>query len=211
MATNPRMPAEPVGMRANRKVIASLCSICGQGFELAEEVYPCGQCRGHHHVRCWEAHRNCATIAGEPGRQELPAQAVEFRPPVVLAAEERVCPSCARVIKAEALKCRFCSTVLDQEFVRQIEPKEIPGDIASEVEESASKSLTYSIVGIFLCGIILEPIAIAKGYSTLKTLREYPAYAASSSARGKARAGLIIGWIVAAFWVIGIIANMAKS
>lgn len=198
-------------MWANRKVVASLCNICGQGFELAQEVYACPRCEGYHHLQCWRDGMGCAAAAEEAARHEPPPQAVELASPSALGGDERLCPSCAHAIKTKAIKCRFCGTVLDTELVQQIEPQKIPSYIADEAEKTATQSLVYSIISIFLCGIFLAPVAISKGHSVLKTLREYPTYCDDTSAGTRARAGLIIGWIVFAIWILGLIRTMAKT
>ena len=55
--------------------------------------------------------------------------------------------------------------------------------------KEANEALTYSIVGIFCLGIILEPIAISKALKAKKMIEMNPQLAGA----GKATAALIIG------------------
>jgi transcription elongation factor Elf1 len=189
-------------MRANRKVVEARCAICDRGFELAEEVYACPFCGGYHHVQCWDANLSCAAPA-----------------PPELAPGERRCPACSKVIKQQALKCRFCGTIFDSKLAARIAPKEMPSYLAAEIEEMATNSLACALGGfvglVCLLGRVFIPIslilgwkAISLGHKALKTLHDYPHYGARSSARGKARAGIVIGSIVLALWVIAMLAGI---
>ena len=108
----------PATMRANRKIAETHCVLCEKGFELAEDVYFCAPCAGHHHVGCGHP----AEPAEEPDRAVAPA----------IGADERYCPHCGQAIKREALKCRFCEKTVDSRLqarevnARQIEPPKMP-------------------------------------------------------------------------------------
>jgi hypothetical protein len=72
----------------------------------------------------------------------------------------------------------------------------------------AGESLTYAIISCFICAPILAPKAISKGNEALKILRDYPQHA--TSARGKARAGIVIGSIGLGLWVIVFLAQIGS-
>lgn len=71
--------------------------------------------------------------------------------------------------------------------------------------KEASEALTYSIVGIFCCGIILQPIAISKALKAKKMIAMNPRLTGS----GKATAGLIIGIVGLVLWILGMIVRLA--
>ena len=71
--------------------------------------------------------------------------------------------------------------------------------------KEAKDALTYSIVGIFCFGIILEPIAISKALKAKKMIAMNPRLTGS----GKATAALIIGIVALVLWVLGMIARFA--
>lgn len=197
MDTATKTSPEPLKMRANRKVVEARCAICDRGFELAEEVYACPFCGGYHHVPCWDANLSCtasgaAADSGEPSSVMVAPEAATPDLPT-LAAGERQCPACSMVIKQDALKCRYCGTIFDLKLAAGIAPVEMPSDLAAEAEKIAKSSLTYALVGLIFFSLILETIAIFKGAKALKILRDYPQH--TTSARGKARAGIVIGLI----------------
>jgi len=72
--------------------------------------------------------------------------------------------------------------------------------------KEASEALTYAIIGIFCCGIILEPIAISKALKAKKMMQMNPRLSGS----GKATAALIIGIVALVLWVLGMIARAVE-
>lgn len=72
--------------------------------------------------------------------------------------------------------------------------------------KEANEALTYSIVGIFCFGIILEPIAISKALKARKMMQLNPRLSGS----GKATAALIIGIVALVLWVIGMIGRFSR-
>jgi hypothetical protein len=209
---------EPLKMLANRRVLETSCSICGKGFQMAEEVYQCQNCAGYHHLACWDSVGQCPQpvtmpASGQVGWQSAPtntvvpnsAQTVPFqdKPAQTLAPDERYCPSCRNIIKQQALKCRICGVPLHSEMIGQI-----PQHVADEIEERASNALKYSLIGLVCVGFIFEPMAIFNGAKALRLMGQYPDYVSGSSARGKALAGVIIGSIIVVMYVLIIFGNM---
>lgn len=135
-----------------------------------------------------------------------------------LAPDEKRCPSCAEIIKKEAVKCRFCGHVMDSRYAQQPVAgggyfedtgRRITED---EIKADAKNALILSIVGIFCFGIILEPIAIYKGFKAMGRIgdaeREY-VNLEIGSARGMAIAAIIIGIVALLLSIIGIFASLA--
>jgi hypothetical protein len=69
----------------------------------------------------------------------------------------------------------------------------------------ASSALTAAIVGILLCGIILEPYAIYKARQAKQILMS------GESGRGKADAAEIIGWIVLVLYILAICYQVSQA
>ena len=72
--------------------------------------------------------------------------------------------------------------------------------------KEAGEALTYAIIGIFCCVIILEPIAIAKAIQAKKKISLNPRLSGS----GKATAALIIGVGGLILWVIDMIVRFEE-
>lgn len=67
-----------------------------------------------------------------------------------------------------------------------------------QADQNATVALICALVGIFLCGIVLEPVAIYLARKSKAVLGQgHPSY-------GKANAAEIIGWIMVALWVLGL-------
>ena len=73
-----------------------------------------------------------------------------------------------------------------------------------ETCEAADKALTYSLIGIFCFGIILGPIAVAKGVEARKQIQANPRLAGLA----KANVGMLLGISEVLLWVLGMIARV---
>jgi len=126
MGANATPGLEQTQIRANRKVIETTCSICGRSFELAEMAYSCRKCGGYHHLKCWDTHHDCSRVE-EPPENGAPAslskgvEALAAPPALALESDQRTCPICKEIIKKDALKCRFCGTVLERALREEME------------------------------------------------------------------------------------------
>jgi pSer/pThr/pTyr-binding forkhead associated (FHA) protein len=80
-----------------------------------------------------------------------------------------------------------------------VPPAALDEPAQKEAAKTANSALISAIVGLFICGIILEPVAISQARKARKTLRSGdPGY-------GKAVAAEIIGWTGLVLWVVGLI------
>ena len=70
----------------------------------------------------------------------------------------------------------------------------------------ANEALIYAIVGLFCCGIILEPVAIVKATQAKSMMAKNPRLTGS----GKATAAMAIAIIGLVLWVLGMIARFAQ-
>jgi len=72
--------------------------------------------------------------------------------------------------------------------------------------KEANEALTYSIIGIFCFGIILEPIALSKASKARKMIAMNPQLQGS----GKVLAATIIASVALVLWVIGMIYRISN-
>lgn len=81
-------------------------------------------------------------------------------------------------------------------------PTDFPHIETSRIEGTAIGSLVLGIVGLLLCGIILEPIAIILGFQARRKIR---ASNGALKGEGLAAAGIVLGFIGTALAIIGIV------
>lgn len=77
---------------------------------------------------------------------------------------------------------------------------------ATEPCEEAKQALIYAIVGLVICGIILEPIALSKAFKAKQLMKDNPRLTGS----GKATAAMVIAFIGLALWVLGMASKFAN-
>jgi hypothetical protein len=100
------------------------------------------------------------------------------------------CPFCAEEIQDEAVVCKHCGRDLVNtgSTIQQSVAKELAA-------RDAKTALTEAIVGIFLLGIILEPVAIYRARKAKKTL------VPGDTGYDKASTAETVAWIGLALWV----------
>jgi hypothetical protein len=111
---------------------------------------------------------------------------------------EAFCSDCLVEIQGQ----RFCGSckVMAVRGTPMVEEATVPC-------KEASQALTYAIVGIFICGIILEPLAISKALKAKRMIEANPRLTGS----GKAQAALIIGIVALILWVLAVIARIIAA
>ena len=110
---------------------------------------------------------------------------------------EPFCPDCLVDIQGQKY-CGSCKSMALRGGTPVVEEATIPC-------KEANEALTYSIVGLFCFGIILEPIAISKALKAKKMIEMNPRLTGS----GKATAALIIGCVGLGLWVLGMVARFS--
>ena len=82
---------------------------------------------------------------------------------------------------------------------------EVQAESAKETaKKNAGSALFSAILGIFICGIIIEPMAIQQARKVKQVLRPgEPGY-------GKAQAAEVIAWIALVLWVLGLIVQFGN-
>lgn len=108
----------------------------------------------------------------------------------------------------------FCSDCLveiqGQKYCASCKVMAVQGNpvaaIASRPCKEATEALTMAIIGLLICGIILEPMAISKANKAKAKIAADPTLTGS----GKVTAAITIGVIGLALWVIGMIVRFAS-
>jgi len=121
--------------------------------------------------------------------------------------DEIYCPECAKPINKDAVYCTNCSVQVkelkmstDSGSTNIVQEK----DPVEKASSEAKSWLVWSIVGFFICGIVLGPLSIANASRIKKILKPGdPNY-------GKAVAAQIIGWVDVIGWVIALIIGLAN-
>ncbi len=187
----PAIPAQlkQLDLKANKKIAEEqICAVCQNSFQIGEDLVKCTSCERYYHASCWLNANGCTN------------------PPC--GEENKFCWHCGKIIKRSAVKCRHCGAFLDE----GVKGGAVPGSTIADrftsdlARKEANEALTYAIISIFCCGIILGPIAISKGSKALKTIRETP----GSTGEGKATTAIVIGIIATVLSVLGILIRLAS-
>jgi hypothetical protein len=109
---------------------------------------------------------------------------------------EPFCGDCLVEIQGQKY-CGACKTMALRGGPPVLEEASIPC-------KEANDALTYSIIGVFCFGIILEPIAISKALKAKKMIGMNPHLTGS----GKATAALIIGIVGLVLWILGMVTRV---
>jgi hypothetical protein len=198
-------------LHANRKALETTCVTCGRSFRFGEEVACCCTCDQFQHISCWEGN-TCPHPAPPPAPEVSPLAAPEPAPdpapeapaPVPLNPDERICPTCKETIKSAALRCRFCNTVLDE----RMKAADIPEALAKTAASNARSALICGLIGLVVCAPVFASMAISSGNSAIEVLDRYPLY---DGPRGRARAGVVLGWIGWILFVGGFLVRISNA
>jgi hypothetical protein len=101
----------------------------------------------------------------------------------------KFCPHCGNQVPDHAQICDFCNAILSPDGIYRGPVTTIP---------SATHSLIFGIVGLFVCGFVLGAVAISKAREAQKAIAFNPRY----GGQGVATAGLVLGIIDIVAWVI---------
>lgn len=180
-------------LKVNLKVAGQPCRACLRPLELAGEASLCTGCHSQHHRTCWETAGGCST----PGCVNAPLARLEPLPRMP-APGMQFCRNCRLEIHVSDLICPHCGVVTSPDGIYHGPKTNAPGAVAS---------LVYALIGLFFCGVIFGPVAIAKASSAKRAMASNPAYGGG----GLATAGMVIGIIDVALFVLFIVAKAGAS
>jgi hypothetical protein len=184
-------------LKANKKVEGKPCGWCQIALNLGEDVALCAACQKEHHATCWTTKAGCAS----PGCTNAPLKQLEV-PPASVAAQAGLpsgmmsCPNCRSLNPIGSQLCFACKAITSPDGIYN-GPKTTP--------KSATNALIAAIVGFFICGIILGPLAISKANEAKREIKADP----SLQGEGTATAALVIGIIDIVGWIIVILSRMS--
>jgi hypothetical protein len=218
-------------MRANRTTLATACVTCGRGFQFGEEIACCTVCGRFQHIACWEGNTCPHSLSARPAPSaaDPPAPPVEYAAPLVSgpavlpvafsappeavaapaaanrpADDERFCSACGQIVKKAALMCRFCKAVLSE----RLAAAETPAPVVESIASNARNALIFGLVGLVILAPIFGSMAISSGNAALREMDSHPFYLGP---RGKAKAGVALGWIGWGLLVLGIFIRAAAA
>lgn len=165
-------------LRINKRFEASACSWCGDGLKLGEDGAVCEACESVHHARCWDEQRGC----GLNSCINAPLSNLGLMPPgqEQTNSNETACPHCKKKIFSDEDICRYCGEIVSADGRYHGEQK---------LEREARLALICSIIGFFIAGLILGPIAFMKGRDAKKHIANNPRL----KGRGVATAAQVLG------------------
>jgi hypothetical protein len=187
-------------LKANKKVEGKPCGWCQVALNLGEDIALCAACEKEHHAACWTTKAGCAN----PGCTNAPLKQLDPPPPSFAAAQAGLppgmmsCPSCRSLIPSDSQLCLACKAITSPDGIYH-GPKTTP--------KTATNALIAAIVGLFICGIVLGPLAISKANAAKREIKADP----SLQGEGVATAALVIGIIDIIGWAIIIMSRAGGS
>ena len=189
-------------LKANLKLEGKPCGWCRSALQLGEDAALCTACERAHHQRCWERRAGCSDggCVSAPLPQLEPAAAgvgglatlAELAPGMMR------CPSCRNAIPIGDALCSVCRSVTSPDGIYHGPKTNAPGAVAS---------LVYGIVGLFICGVIFGPVAIARANAAKRGIAENVTYTGG----GMATAGMVLGILDLVIWALLLISRVGAS
>lgn len=180
--------------KANPKLAGKQCGWCQAALALGDDAAVCAACEREHHASCWDSKAGCASpgCANAPLRQ-LDAPVVQAASKVESLAAQGLmpCPKCGNTIPIGTQVCPLCRGISTPDGIYHGPKTNAPG---------AVKSLVFAIIGLFICGIILGPLAISKSNEARAAMQMDP----TLGGEGLATAGKVIGIIAIIGWAIAL-------
>src|SRR5262245_12078708 len=153
-------------LKANPKLADKPCGWCQSALALGDDTSVCTSCEKAHHQRCWESKGGCSTAgcANAPLRQlDPPAVATAAALDAAALADGLMrCPSCRMSISADSQICPMCRAITSPDGIYHGPQITAPG---------SSAALVYAIIGFFICGVVLGPVAISKSSSVKQAIK----------------------------------------
>jgi len=169
------------------KSAVTSCGWCHVALGRGEAVARCTTCKQTHHGGCWTSHAGCST-GRCPSAPRLDVPAASAWPPVTAFPPGMMaCPACQCTIPAGAPVCTMCNSATSPDGQYHGPRLTAPG---------AESALSYALLGLILCGVVLGPLAIAKANQAREAMRNDP----TLTGEGLATAGTVIGIVDLLAW-----------
>ena len=188
-------------LKANKKIEGKPCGWCQKPLNLGDDASVCTACEKEHHATCWNGKAGCSTTAC----LNAPLKQLDPPPPgAAQAARAGVpdgmlkCPQCASVLPIGTQMCPLCRAITSPDGIYH-GPK--------TTAKTATNALIAAIVGAFICGVILGPLAISKGSQAKREIDADP----SLQGHGIATAAIVIGVIDLIGWAIALMVRMGGN
>ncbi len=190
--------------KANPKLDGKMCGWCQTALALGDDAAVCTACEREHHAACWDAKGGCnnAGCANAPLRQlDAPpiAGAAAAGDLAQLAAQGLMpCRNCGSAIAIGNHVCPMCRAITSPDGIYHGPKTNAPGAVAS---------LVMGIIGLFICGVILGPLAISKSNEAKKAMQSDPTLGGA----GFATAGMVLGVIAIIGWAIVLLLRFSNT
>ncbi|MGD1002397.1 MAG: RING finger protein [Candidatus Brocadiia bacterium] len=143
-------------LAAESSTAGKMCSICQSQIIMGERILKCPSCTLPFHKDCWIENGGCAQY----GCKSAP-QTAKSEPASGLASnvwgEEKPCPSCRKLIRAQAVKCRFCGASFGTSEILSADQY-----ASREYEGQEHLRVRNKVIGLFLASLtgFLSPITV---------------------------------------------------
>ncbi|MCO6044120.1 hypothetical protein NG895_09390 [Aeoliella sp. ICT_H6.2] len=177
--------AVPIATQAIDLSDASECPICQTKIAPGEPTKCCQKCEQLHHLDCWDEVGGCSTYGCE--NAPAPEEEKAAQTPLSAWGDTKKCPACGEMIKAIAVRCRYCQTEFDS--VDPLSVADLRRQAGKQAKTDSSKQV---IVGIFVLSMVgcLAPVMLAISLAYVLRNRETLAKAGPLF--------VIMGWIAVA-------------
>ena len=177
-APKKKVPVKPVPIIADARFVEQTCSICSSGVAQGESIVECPYCKLPFHSECWTEIGGC----GNYGCQAVPeVPKADYGPQDQFVpgwSAQKKCPSCASLIIAAALKCKFCHAEFPNEkpmTLEEYENREYTGNEATHARNMVILNFIFSVVGcLCLLTIPHNLYLLTSGQGTFFKVRRLP-------------------------------------
>jgi hypothetical protein len=186
--------------------LGQACKWCNTPVAVGHALAICTACRGIHHAPCWDRSLGCATqgCANAP-LAALPVQAAPapVAPmPTAAAAPQapaglKMCIRCRNLMPEYEELCPSCNAINTPDGIYHGPKTNAPGAVGSFV---------LAIVSLFICGIILGPVALVQAGKAKTQIETNPRYGGG----GYVTAAKVIAIIALVLNAIGILNLIAR-